>query len=366
MIYLNNSTTTKVDERLVKIIEKYSTQEYGVATSDYSSGFEMKSKEAVESAKKIIAEKISGQPGEIFFTSGQSESNTQVLRGLGKGHIITTKIEHSSILEACKALEKDGCSVTYLDVDEEGKIILDQLKKSLRKDTFLVTIQHANQEVGTIQEIEKIGKICRESRVLFHVDASQSFLKEQINVEKMNIDLLTITAHLIHGPKGVGALYARRGILLKPLIYGSRVLDIPGIAGFGEAARLWKEEDNEKMRKQTKRLLREIGKIPKTIIFTPADSLPNILSVGFKFIEGEAIVLYLDSEGIVLSTGSACSGKGLKPSHVLEAMGFGEEDSHGSIRISLSRYTTDEEIDIAIEKLKEVVGKLREMSPIKG
>ncbi|MBL7170320.1 MAG: aminotransferase class V-fold PLP-dependent enzyme, partial [Candidatus Aenigmarchaeota archaeon] len=228
------------------------------------------------------------------------------------------------------------------------------------------SIQHANQEVGTIQDIEKIGKICREKKVLFHVDASQSFLKESIDVEKMNIDLLTITAHLVHGPKGVGALYVRKGIRLKPLIQGTRVLNIPGIAGFGEAVRVWDNKDNEKMRKQKEKLIREIERIPNTVIFGPREkSLPNVLSVGIKFIEGEAIVLYLDTEGIVLSTGSACAGKGLRPSHILEAMGYGEEDSHGSIRIGLSKYTTDEEIDITLKKLKKVVERLREMSPIK-
>jgi cysteine desulfurase len=253
-----------------------------------------------------------------------------------------------------------------LDVNKEGLVDLEQLKKSIRKDTILVSIQHANQEVGTIQNIEEIGKICRGKKVFFHVDASQSFLKISIDTDKMNIDLLTITADSVHGPKGIGVLYFRKGVTLKQLIQGTRILDIPGIAGFGEAIRIWNDRDNEKMRKQKEKLLQELGKISNTIIFTPGgNSLPNIVSAGFKFIEGEAIVLYLDSEGIALSTGSACSGKGLKPSHVLAAMGYGEEDSHGSIRIGISKYTSDEEIDITIKKLKKIVDRLRKMSPIK-
>jgi len=365
MIYLDNTTTTQVDERVVQTMNKYQTNEYGIAVSDYSPSFSMKSQEVLENTKKIISKKVKCKPEELIFTSGQSESNNQVLKGVEKGHIITTKIEHSSILETCKNLEKER-SITYLNVDKEGFVDLSQLKKSLQEDTILVSIQHANQEVGTIQDIEKIGKICREHKVLFHVDASQSFLKQSIDVKKMNIDLLTITAHLIHGPKGVGVLYVRKGVQLKLLIQGSRVLNIPGIAGYGKAIQVWDNKDNEKMKKQKERLIQEIEKIPNTVIFgSRSNSLSNILSVGFKFIEGEAIVLYLDTEGIVLSTGSACAGKGLKPSHVLEAMGYGEEESHGSIRLGLSKYTTDKEIDITVKKLKEVVEKLRKMSPIK-
>lgn len=366
MIYLDNTTTTQVDEKAAKVMQKYQTEEYGVAISDYSPSFSMSSRKVIESARKLIAEKINCKPQEIIFTSGEAESNNRVLKGVQKGHIITAKIEHSSILRTCKDLEKEGYQVTYLDAGNEGFVDIQKLKEYITKDVILTSIQHANQEVGTIQDIEKIGKICREKKVLFHVDASQSFLKESIDVEKMNIDLLTITAHLVHGPKGVGALYVRKGIRLKPLIQGTRVLNIPGIAGFGEAVRVWDNKDNEKMRKQKEKLIREIERIPNTVIFGPREkSLPNVLSVGIKFIEGEAIVLYLDTEGIVLSTGSACAGKGLRPSHILEAMGYGEEDSHGSIRIGLSKYTTDEEIDITLKKLKKVVERLREMSPIK-
>lgn len=366
MIYLDNTTTTKADEKVVEVMKKYQTEHYGFAVSDYSPSFTMKSREVIENVQKVIAEKINCKPEEIMFTSGQAESNNQILKGLEKGHIITTKIEHSSILETCKSLEKQGYSITYLDVNKEGLVNLEKLKKSITKDTILVSIQHANQELGTIQNIEEIGKICHEKKVLFHVDASQSFLKEPIDVEVMNIDLLTITADLIHGPKGIGTLYIRKGVALKPLIQGTRILDIAGIAGFGEAIKIWDSKDNEKMKKQKEKLIQELEKISNTTIFTPKqNSLPNILSAGFKFIEGEAIVLYLDSEGIALSTGSACSGKGLKPSHVLEAMGYGEEGSHGSIRIGISKYTTDEEIDITLKKLKEIVEKLRKMSPIK-
>ncbi len=367
MIYLDNTTTTKMDEKVVKSMKKYQIEQYGVAISDYSPSFTMSSRKVIEKTRKIIAEKINSKPEEITFTSGQSETNNQVLRGVKQGHIITTKIEHSSILKTCKSLEKEGYPITYLDVDNKGFVNLDQFKKSIRKDTVLISIQHANQEVGTIQNIEKIGEICRDQKVLLHVDASQSFLKVPIDVEKMNIDLLTITAHLIHGPKGVGALYKKKDINLKPLIQGTRIYDIPGIAGFGEAVKLWDNKNTEIMMKQKMKLIQEIKKIPRTTIFTPEEnSLPYVLSVGFKFIEGEAIVLYLDMEGIILSTGSACAGKGLRSSHVLESMGYGEEQSHGSIRMGLSKYVTNEQINITLKKLKEIVGKLREMSPIKG
>jgi len=367
MIYLDNTTTTKVDEKVLKIMEKYQKEKYGVAISDYSPSFSMASKKAIEDTEKIIAEKINSNPHEIIFTSGQAEGNNHVLKGVPKGHIITTKIEHSSILKAAKSLEKEGYSVTYLDVDKEGFVDIEQLKKSLKEDTELVSIQHANQEIGTIQDIKKIGEICKNHKALFHVDSSHSFLKIPIDVREMNIDLLTISSHLIYGPKGTGALYVRRSIKLKPLVQGTRIHNIPGIAGFGEAIKIWKDEDSERMKNQRQKLIKEIEKIPNTTIFgSKENSLPDILSMNFSFIEGESIVLYLGMEEIVLSTGSACAGRGLKPSHVLEAMGYGEEDSHGSVRIGLSKYIKDEEIDITLKKLKEVVERLRKMSPIKG
>ncbi|MBD3156069.1 MAG: aminotransferase class V-fold PLP-dependent enzyme [Candidatus Aenigmarchaeota archaeon] len=367
MIYLDNTTTTKVDDKVLQEIEIYQKEKYGVAISDYSPEFSMSSKKVMDATQKIISEKINSNPDEMIFTSGQTEGNNYVLKGVPKGHIITTKIEHSSILKTCKSLEKQGYDVTYLDVNEEGNVDLNQLKESLRKDTVLVSIQHANQEVGTVQNIKEAGKVCKDHQALFHVDASHSFLRVPIDVEKMNIDLLTITSHLIHGPKGIGALYIRKPIRLKPLIQGTRIHNIPGIAGFGKAIELWKDKDNKKMRKQREKLIKEIGKIPNTVIFGSTEgSLPDVLSVNFKFIEGESIVLYLGMEDIVLSTGSACAGRGLKPSHVLEAMGYGEEDSHGSIRIGLSRYIENEDIDIFLKELKEVVNRLRDMSPIKG
>jgi cysteine desulfurase len=367
MIYLDNTTTTKMDERLTEIMEKYHTQDYGIAISDYSPSFSMKSREVIKETQKIISERINCAPEEIVFTSGQAESNNQILKGIKKGHIITSKIEHSSILQACKNMEKEGYKITYLKVNDKGLINLDQLKKNIEENTILVSIQHANQEVGTIQEIQKIGKICKHKKLMFHVDASQSFLKEKIDVKEMGIDFLTITSNLIHGPKGIGSLYIKKGTKIRPIIDGTRIMNISAIAGFGKAIQLWDNKDNQKMRKQKEKLIQEFEKIPNIIIYTPKKkSLPNIISLGFKFIEGESIVLYLDSEGIILSTGSACAGQGLKPSHVLEAMGYGEEDSHGSIRIGLSKFTTDEQIDITVKKLKKVVEKLRKMSPIKG
>ena len=364
MIYLNNSTTTKIDDLVFKKMEKYQKYYYGFAVSDYSTSFELKSKEVLEDTKKIIAEKINAKPQEIFFTSGQCESNSWVLRGVDLP-IITTKVEHSSIIETCKELEMNGKSIKYLDVDSEGFVGIEKLKSISQKS--LVSVQHANQETGVIQDIKRIGKICKDRDFLFHVDASHSFLKESIDVEEMNIDFLTITAHLINGPKGIGALYIREGLKLKPLINGTRIFDVAGIAGFGEAVKIWKDEYNSKMKRLKNKLINGLMKIPNSIVFGSRErSIPNIVALGFKFVEGESIVLYLEDYGIILSTGSSCAGRGLKPSHVLEAMGYGEEYSHGSIRIGLSKYTKKEEIDEAIKKIREVVEKLRKMSPIKG
>ncbi|MEM5793623.1 MAG: cysteine desulfurase family protein [Candidatus Aenigmatarchaeota archaeon] len=366
MIYLDNTTTTKVDEKVAEIVKKHQLEYYGYATSDFSPSFNLKSREIIDDAKKVISEKIKCSPDEIFFTSGETESNNWVLRGIEKGHIITTKIEHSSILDTCKILESEGYEITYLDVNRYGLIDMNQLKNSIKKNTKLISIQHANQEVGVIQKIEEIGKICRKEKIPFHVDASHSFLKSEIDVKKFGIDFLTITSHLIHGPKGVGALYIRKGLKLKPLIYGTRILDIAGIAGFAEAVRIWEDGINKKTFNLKKKLMEGLKEIPNIVFFGDLkNSLPNILCFGVKFIEGESMVLYLEDEGIVLSTGSSCSGKGLRPSHVLKAMGFGVE-ANGSIRIGLSKYNTEEEIDLTVEKIKKVVEKLRKISPIKG
>lgn len=377
IIYLDNGATTAVDKEVVKAMEPYFTEKYGNASSIHILGQEAKL--AIDSAREIIAKAINADPEEIIFTGSGTESNNLAVKGIafknyGKDkHIITTKIEHDCVLNSCKMLENHGFKVTYLDVDEEGFIDLKQLEKAITKDTILVSIIHGNNEIGTIQDIEKIGKICKKHNVPFHTDACQSFTKTDIDVKKQNISLMTLNAHKIHGPKGVGCLYIKKGVQLQPLLHGgghekgirSSTENIPGIIGFAKAVQLAKKEHCKKMEKLRDKLIRGILKIPDTRLNGPKEKrLCNNINVGFKYIEGESIAALLDAKGICSSTGSACSSKSLEPSHVLLAIGLKEEEAHGSIRLTLSRFTTEEEIDYTLKELPVAIKKLRDISPL--
>ena len=378
-VYLDNASTTKVDERVIKKMIPYFKDNYGNASSLHEKG--LSAKKAIEEARNIIAISINADSDEIYFSSGGTESNNWALKGIAfsnrhKGnHIITTKVEHKCIMESCDWLNKQGFEITHLEVNNGGLVDLEELKKKIRKDTILVSVIHGNNEIGTINDIEKIGKICKERGVYFHSDACQSFLKEKINVKEMNIDLLTLNAHKIHGPKGVGALYVRSGVILNSWQQGggqennmrAGTENTPGIVGFGEAVRLGlNKEEIEKMEKLRDKLIEGILQNISEVKLNGSSGkkrLCNNINLSFRYIEGESISGMLNQHGICGSTGSACSEKSLEPSYVLKAIGLNHEMANGSLRLSLSKETNEKEINYVLEILPKVVKKLREYSP---
>jgi cysteine desulfurase len=377
-IYFDNAATTKVDGAVVKEMLPYFTENFGNASSQHDIG--IKAKEALERSRRIIAKSIKANTGEIIFTSGGTEGNNLALKGLffanypHKNHIITTKIEHDSILNVCKWLETMGARVSYLDVNKEGFVDLEELKKAITDKTFLVSVIHANNEIGTIQDIEAIGRICKEKGVLFHTDACQSYTKVPIDVKKQNLDLVTLNAHKIYGPKGIGALYIKEGIKIVPLAHGgghekklrSGTENIPGIVGFAKAVDIASEKDVKKMEKLRDKLIEGLLKIEKVSLNGPRGEkrLCNNVNVSFNNIEGEAIGGYLENEGIYTSTGSACMSNTLQTSHVLKALGLTPLQSNSSLRISISKYTTEEEVEYFLGKIQGIVNKLRRFSPL--
>jgi cysteine desulfurase len=379
-VYLDNAATTMVDPKVAEKIIPFFTQKYGNASSLNSLGIE--AKEELDYSRKIIADSINADEKEIIFTSSGTESNNIALKSIAfsnkdKGnHIITTRIEHKSVLEVCKWLEKNGFKVTYLDVDNFGFVDLKSLEKAITSKTILISIIHGNNEIGTIQDLKKIGEICKKNKVYLHIDACQSYTKTEIDVKKINVDLISLNAHKIHGPKGVGALYIKKGTNLKTWQHGGSqefnlrtgTENIPGIVGFRESVKLASSNHIDYMAKLRDKLINDIlKKIPYSKLNGPTGNsrLCNNINVSFKAIEGEALIEYLDLEGFSCSTGSACSSKSLDPSYVLMALGLSHEDANGSIRISLSRFNTEEELKLFVDKLREVVDRLRKMSPIK-
>lgn len=376
-IYLDNAATTKVDDKVLEVMNYYFGQEYGNASSLHFKGEE--AKRAIEESREIIAKSIGARYKEIIFTGSGTESNNFVVKGLfwknypEKNHIITTKIEHDCILNSCKWLEKQGAKITYLDVDSQGFVNPIEVKNAINEKTFLVTIIHGNNEIGTIQNLEDIGKICKEKNVLFHTDACQSFTKVPIDVKKMNLDLVTLNAHKIHGSKGVGALYIKEGIKITPLLHGggqefklrSSTENVSGIVGFGKVVKIASWSNVKNMFKLRDYFIEELLKISDTDLNGSKENrLCNNINICFNNIEGEAIGSFLTAKGIFCSTGSACSSKSLEPSHVLTAIGLTPLKANSSIRISLSKYTTKEEIDFAIQEIKKTVEKLRKISPL--
>lgn len=374
-IYLDNAATTKVDKEVEREMKKYISKEYGNASSMHDIG--QRAKKEIEKSREIISKELNAKKDEIIFTSSGTEANNLAIKGLfwsnypEKNHIITTKIEHDCILKSCKWLEKQGAKITYLNVDKEGFINMEELKKSITPKTFLVSIVHANNEIGTIQDLKKIGEICKKKKVLFHTDACQSFTKVPIDVKKINLDLATINSHKIHGPKGVGALYIKSKTKITPLLHGgghefgirSSTQNVPGIVGFGKAVEIKKE--NEKVEKLRDYFISELEKIPQTRINGPKGKkrLSNNINISFKNIEAESIGSLLNSKKIFVSVGSACASNTLEPSHVLKAIGNTPLEANSSIRISLSKYTTKEEIDRALKEINKTVNLLRRISP---
>ncbi|MEK7851851.1 MAG: cysteine desulfurase NifS [Deltaproteobacteria bacterium] len=380
-IYLDHNATTPVHPAVADELCRSIRETFGNAGTLYSYGKEARM--MVHDARELVASLIGAKREEIIFTSGGTESDNMAVRGAAYGniskgkHIITSVFEHHAVLETCKALEKEGFEVSYVPVDEHGVVRLDELQKAIRPDTVIISIMHANNEVGTIQPIAEIGRIARERKVIFHTDAVQAFGKVKINVDEMDIDLLSASAHKLYGPKGIGALYIRKGIKIKPIMTGGHqerklrpgTLNAPGIVGFGIAAKMAAiemEGEGEKIKKLRDRLWDGIqAKIPHILRNGhQTQSLVNTLNVSFEFVEGESLILSLDDQGICVASGSACTSDSLEPSHVLLAMGLSPENAHGSLRFSLGRDNTEEEIDFVIETLPKVVERMRSMSPL--
>jgi len=381
--YFDYAATTPVDSQVVKAMTPYFSSDFANTMSLHSMG--QIAKIALEKSREIIAKTINANSGEVFFTSSATESNNTVMKGIALAnksrgnHIIISSIEHACIIESAKWLEGQGFNITKIKVDKYGAVNPKDVEQLITNETILVSIIHASNEIGTIQPIKEIGAICRERGVYFHTDASQSFGKIPIDVEKMNIDLLTASSHKMYGPKGVGLLYIREGMIITPLLSGggqegglrASTVNVSGIVGFGKAVELCFKE----MRQESRRLIKMRDRIIKTTLKIIPDSylngdpknrLPNNANLRFDFIEGEALILMLDSYGIEASTGSACSSVKLEPSHVLTAIGLKPQEAHGSLRISLGRYTTEKDIDYLLKQLPIVVERLRKLSPFKA
>ena len=382
LVYADNAATTRVDPRVLEKMLPFFSVDYGNASTLYKLG--QRSHAALEEARKNVAAVIGAKPGEIFFTGSGTEADNMALRGMmhskqakGRKHLITTTFEHPAVLQTARALEKEGFRVTYVPVDRTGTVDLQALEDAICEDTVLVSVMAANNEIGTIQPIAEIGRICRSKGVYFHTDAVQAYGHMPLNVDEMNIDMLSLSAHKICGPKGVGAIYIRSGLMLDPVITGggqeknrrSGTENVPGIVGLGEAARIkleGMEQENERLRKMQRRLIDGVlSSVPECALTGhPENRLPGSCSFTFAAVEGESLVLLLDMKGICASTGSACSTGSLDPSHVLMAMGLSHETAHGSLRISLGEFNTEEDVDYILQELPGVIARLREMSPV--
>ena len=380
-VYLDNAATTMVRPEVVETMNQYYTDLYGNPSSIYDFG--QKAKKSLQAARETVADLINANTDEIYFTGCGSESDNWAIKGVAdryksKGnHIITSNIEHHAILHTCEYLEKNGFEVTYLDVDEYGMVSIDDLKAAIKDETILISIMFANNEIGTIQPIKEIGAIARENKIFFHTDAVQAFGHVPIDVEEMNIDMLSASAHKIHGPKGVGMLYIKKGIRLENLIHGGAqerkmragTENVAGICGFAKAVQIAQETMDESVEKTRELRDRFMKLIPENIENCklnghPEKRLPGNVNFSFEFIEGESLLLYLDMDGIAASSGSACTSGALDPSHVLMAIGLPHEIAHGSWRLSISDFNTEEEVDYTVEKLANVVDRLRQMSPL--
>ncbi len=381
MIYMDHSATSPVDPEVFEAMKPYFIDSFGNASTLYSLGRE--GKKAMESAREEVASIIGAEPKEIIFTSGGTESDNIAILGTAyklknKGnHIITSDIEHPAVDETCKYLEKNGFNVTYLPVYNDGIVKIKDLEDAITDKTILITIMHANNEIGTIQPISEIGKIARENKIYFHTDAVQTVGKIPVNVKELNVDMLSLSAHKLYGPKGIGALYLRQGVRIEPIMHGGGhekgirpgTENVPGIVGLGKACSIAKENLQRDAQKLTS--LRDM--LIDSVLAENEDSylnghrtkrLPNNANFRFTGIEGESLILHLDAKGIATSTGSACSSIKLEPSHVLMAIGLKEVEAHGSLRISLGNENTEEDIEYTLTAIKEVVEKLRKMSPL--
>lgn len=380
-IYLDNAATTKTAKEVVDAMLPFFTEQYGNASSIYKLGAD--NKKVITDARNAIAESIGAKSQEIYFTAGGSEADNWALiataecyENKGK-HIITSKIEHHAILHTCQYLEKRGFEISYIDVDENGVLKLDELKKAIRPDTILISVMYANNEIGTIQPIKEIGEIAKEHQILFHTDAVQAYGHVPINVDECHIDMLSTSGHKLNGPKGIGFLYIRQGVKIRSFIHGGSqersrragTENVPGIVGYGVAVKraFGNLENRIKKEKELRDYL--ISRIEKEIPYCKLNGhrtmrLPNNVNFSFQFVEGESLLIMLDMKGICASSGSACTSGSLDPSHVLLAIGLPHEIAHGSLRLTLSEENNREEIDYVVENIKEIVTRLRQMSPL--
>ena len=380
-VYLDNNATTRMDARVRDAMMPFFLEDFGNASSVHSYG--QKARTGIEEGRQKVAELIGAQPKEIVFTSGGTESDNTALRGVAAyyrsrgNHIITTTIEHPAVLRTCEQLEKEGFRVSYIPVDSDGMLRLEKLKDAISDETILISVIHANNEIGCIQDIGKIARLARERKILFHSDAVQSTSKIPINVKELGVDLLSLSAHKFHGPKGVGALFARRGVRMNALLLGGShersrragTENVAGVIGLGEACALAGQEMegfHTRVRALRDRFEEGIlGQIPETVVNgTRTHRMPHVSNISFRYLEGEGLLISLDFQGVAVSTGSACSSGSLEPSHVLTAIGRNSELAHSAIRFSLSRMTTEEDIDYVLGILPGIVERMREVSPL--
>ena len=381
IIYLDNAATTRTSPKVVEEMLPFFSEYYGNPSSVYE--FSNASKKAVAQARQVIADSLGAKPQEIYFTAGGSESDNWAIKAAAEAyqekgrHIITSKIEHHAVLHTCRYLESRGFSVTYLDVDEQGVVKLEELKKAIRPDTILISIMFANNEIGTIQPVKEIAEIAREHGILFHTDAVQAYGHVPINVDAFGMDMLSASGHKINGPKGIGFLYIRTGVKIRSFVHGGAqerkrragTENVPGIAGLGKAAELAVNTMEERMKKETELrdylMDRVMAEVPYTRVNGHRKNrLPNNCNFAFQFIEGESLLIMLDMAGICGSSGSACTSGSLDPSHVHLAIGLPHEIAHGSLRLTLSEENTKEEMDYVVGEIKRIVERLRAMSPL--
>ena len=380
-IYLDNAAATRLDERVLESMKKYFFEVYAVATSEFGYSLGIEAREALDEARRFIAKYIGADFEEIVFTSGSTESSNMAIKGVAmalkekKGkHIIVSKIEDFPVLNSARSLERQGFEVTYLDVDQYGLIDFDQLEKSIRKDTILVSIQHANQEIGTMQDIAKIANICKNKGVLFHTDATHTFTRVPIDVGKIPVDLVTLSAHTIHGPKETGALFIRKNTPLSKWMDGgfqefnkrAGLENIPGAVGFAKAIELVTPAETKKIEEMRDHLIKRVlSEIPDTTLNGHKEKrIPQNANITFHYVEGESITLHLDMRGFSVSTGSACFSKSLEASHVIMGIGGNHERAHGSVRFTFGRYNNISDVDLIVDNIAEVVAELRKISPL--
>ena len=380
-VYLDNSASTRLDERVLEAMKPYLFDTYAVATSEFGYSLGIEAREALEKARADIAARLGAEGQEIVFTSGSTESSNLALKGvaaaLGKkkgNHLVISRIEDFPVLNSARALEKQGFEVTYLDVDGHGMVDPQKVADSITERTALVSVQHANQEIGTVEDIDEIGRICREKGTLFHSDATHTFTRLPLDVRECPVDLATLSAHTIHGPRGIGALFVRKGTPISKIMDGgfqesnlrAGLENIPGAVGFAKAVDLVTPEENENLKAMRDRLMdRVLKEVPRTTLNGhPTQRLPQNANITFHLVEGESITLHLDMRGFAVSTGSACFSRSLEASHVITGIGGDHERAHGSVRFTFGRYNKMQDVDAVVEAVSDIVRQLREISPL--